>query len=79
MEDIITLTNENNEEKDYKLLFVINKEYQYLIYTDLYNTDYKSHLYAIKTRDLDTDEEILPISDSEWDMIEKTYNKLINV
>ena len=43
MEDRITLMNNNNQEKDYKLLAIIDKEYKYLIYTNLSNTNMKKN------------------------------------
>lgn len=76
--DIITLYDNNNQKKDYKLLMVINKEYKYLIYTDLDNNDFHKNLYAIKTKVLKSQEETIPITNDEWIMIENTYTNLIN-
>ena len=76
--DIITVYDENNEKEDYKLLLVINKEYKYLIYTKLNNLNLKRNLYAVKIKDLKSNEETLEISNDEWEMIEKTYKNLIN-
>ena len=76
--DIISLYDENNQKKDYKLLMIISKEYKYLIYTDIDNMDLNKNMYAIKTKELNKLEEILPISEEEWKMIEEEYNKIIN-
>lgn len=76
--DIITLLDEDNKPTDYKLLMVIDKEYKYIIYTDIDNQDIKKDLYVIKTKELKDNEESISINDDEWKMIEKTFNKLIN-
>lgn len=76
--DIISLYDENNQKKDYKLLMIISKEYKYLIYTDIDNMDLNKNMYAIKTKELNKLEEILPISEEEWKTIEEEYNKIIN-
>lgn len=76
--DIITLLDEDNKPTDYKLLMVIDKEYKYIIYTDIDNQDIKKDLYVIKTKELKDNEESISITIDEWNMIEKTFNKLIN-
>lgn len=76
--DIITLYDNNNKQEDYKLLCIICKEYNYLLYTDILNTNVNKNVYAIKTKSLKKFEEVLPIDENEWDMIENTYKKLIN-
>lgn len=76
--DVITTYDENNQKDDYKLLAVINKDYKYLIYTKINNTDARKDLYAIKIKELKDTEEIIPITNEEWDMIENTYKTLIN-
>ena len=76
--DIITLLDEGNKPTDYKLLMVIDKEYKYIIYTDIDNQDIKKDLYVIKTKELKDNEESISITIDEWNMIEKTFNKLIN-
>ena len=76
--DIITLYDNNNQKKDYKLLLVINSEYKYVIYTDIQNTDINNDLYAIKIKEFNNNEETIPITDSEWEMIENELKKLIN-
>ncbi len=75
--DIIILYDDN-EKKEYKLLMVINKEYKYLIYTEIDNFNPEKKLYAIKTKALKSGEETIPITDEEWTMIEKVYTNLIN-
>ena len=76
--DLVTITNENNEKHDYKLLMVIDKDFKYLIYTDLDNPDYKKNLYAVKVKSINNNEETIPITDSEWEMIENEYKKIVN-
>ena len=75
--DIITIYDDNNQKKDYKLLLVINNEYKYLIYTNIYNMDFRKDLYVVKTKSLTKSEDTIPINDEEWKMIEKTYSELI--
>ena len=77
MEDRITLMNNNNQEKDYKLLAIIDKEYKYLIYTNLSNTNMKKNLYAVKVKELTNNSETIPITDDEWNMINKEYMSII--
>ncbi len=76
--DLITLYDSNNQKKDYKLLLVIDNEYKYVIYTDIDNTDINKNLYAIKIKEFNNNEETIPISDTEWEMIENELKKLIN-
>ena len=76
--DIITVTNDNNEKIDYKLLMVIDKNFKYLIYTDIDNPDYKKNIYAVKVKSLNINEETIPITDNEWEMIENEYKKINN-
>lgn len=75
--DIITLYD-NNQKKDYKLLLVINSEYKYVIYTNIENTDINEDLHAIKIKEFNNNEETIPITDSEWEMIENELKKLVN-
>ena len=73
--DIITIYNNDNNKKDYKLLFIIEKEFKYIIYTDLDNNDMFKDLYAVK---VNKDDNSLEISDNEWQMIENEYKNLVN-
>ena len=68
----------NNQKKDYKLLLVIDKEYKYVIYTDINNTDINSDLYAIKIKEFNNNEETIPIDDNELKMIENKLKELID-
>ena len=74
-ENIITI-HDNNTEKQYKILMVIEKENYYIIYTDINNYNIKKDLYAIKVNSLESTES-LPISDEEWKMLEIEYQNLI--
>lgn len=76
--DLITLYDSNNQKKDYKLLLVIDNEYKYVIYTDIDNTDINKNLYAIKIKEFNNNEETIPISDTEWEMIENKLKELID-
>ena len=72
-DDIITLLIDNVE-KNYQLLFVIDDEYKYVIYTDIENKD---KLYAIKVKELNKEEKAITITDEEWKMIETKYQELL--
>ena len=75
--DIITIYDENNKPKDYKLLMVIDKEEKCIIYTDIDNMNIKKDIYAIKIKDF-KNKEVIPITDNELNIIEKDYQKIIN-
>lgn len=75
-ENILTIYDEDNNTKDYKILLVIEKDYKYIIYTDLNNYNIKKNLYAIKLNSLESKEPIF-INDSEWKMIYDEYQNLI--
>lgn len=74
--NILTVYDENNNAKDYKVLLVIEKDYKYIIYTDLNNYNIKKNLYAIKLSSLESTEPVF-INSTEWEMIEKEYQNLI--
>lgn len=76
MNDVISL-NINNVIEDYRLLYIIDKEYKYVIYTDINNENITKKLYAIKVKSFVNNEKTLPISDDEWKMIENKYHELI--
>ena len=76
MKDNIITIYDDIGKKDYKVLLVIEKEYYYVIYTDISNENIKKDLRAIKLKSLDS-KEPLPISNDEWKMIEKEYQNLI--
>lgn len=76
MNDVISL-NINNVIEDYRLLYIIDKEYKYVIYTDINNENITKKLYAIKVKSFVNNETTLPISDDEWKMIENKYHELI--
>ena len=78
MDDIITLYDENNQKQDYKLLLILDKDFKYLIYTNINNNDVKNDLYAIKLKTLNNNETSIPITNDEWTMIEKESLNLIN-
>ena len=75
-ENILTVYDTNNNAKDYKILLVIEKDYKYIIYTNLNNYNIKKDLYAIKLNSLEETEPIY-INDSEWEMLIKEYNNLV--
>ena len=74
--NIITIYDSENIEK-YKILLVIKKDYNYIIYTDINNDSIKKNLYVVKTLDFNNLTPIT-INDDEWQMINSEYNKLIN-
>ena len=75
--DIITLYDENNNKKDYKVLLVINDEYKYIIYTDIDNKDLRNNLMVAKVKSLDNLSETLQITQDEWKYIENKYKEII--
>lgn len=75
--DIITLYDENNNKKDYKVLLVINDEYKYIIYTDIDNNDLRNNLMVAKVKSLDNLSDTLPINQDEWKYIENKYKEII--
>ncbi len=75
--DIITLYDENNNPKEYKLLMVIDKEYKYIIYTDINNYNIKQYIHAVKIKDYN-DKETITLTDNEITMIEKHYQEIVN-
>ena len=77
MEDKIILLDENNQEKEYKLLAIIDKEDKYIIYTDLDNLDITNNLYVVKIKELNNNTSIIPITDEEWNMINEEYSSII--
>ncbi len=77
MEDKIVLMDENNQEKEYKLLAIIDKEDKYIIYTDLNNLDITNNLYVVKVKELNNNTLTIPITDDEWNMINEEYLSII--
>ena len=75
--DRITLYDENDNKKEYKVLLIIDEEYKYIIYTDLENNDIRENLMVAKVKSLDNLEKTLPITPDEWQMIEDKYKKII--
>lgn len=75
-EDVLTIFDENGKE-EYRLLLIIEKEFKYIVYTNKENIKVDKDLYAIKVKSLNDNEDILPISDNEWKMIEQEYQKLL--
>lgn len=76
-ENIITIYDNENNKKDYKILLIIEKEYYYIIYTDLKNTNIKKNLNVVKVSSLDK-LDIIPMNNNDWKIVEKEYKNLIN-
>ncbi len=74
--DRITITL-NGIKKEYKLLLIIQKDYYYIIYTDINNTELNKNLYVAKVDSLENINSTLPINDLEWLMLEEEYTKII--
>ena len=74
--DIIKI-NSNGIDKDYRVLFIIDKGFYYIIYTDLNNQQFNKNLYVAKVTNISKISNTLPISDDEWKMIESEYMKVI--
>ena len=78
-EELITIIDENNQKKDYKVLLIIDKEYKYIIYTNIDNNDLRHNLYVAKVKSLDNINDTMEITSSEWEMIEKEYQSILDV
>ena len=76
-ENIITIYDNENNKKDYKILLIIEKEYYYIIYTDLKNTNIKKNLNVVKVSSLDK-LDIIPMNNNDWKIVETEYKNLIN-
>ena len=74
----IKIYDENNEIKEYKVLLIIDKEYKYIVYTDIDNNDFNKDLMVAKVKSLDNVNETIPIDEKEWEMIEDYYKKAIS-
>ncbi len=75
-QDIITIYKDNVL-TEYKLLLIIQKEYNYIIYTDMDNMNPNKDLYVAKVKSIDNLEETLSISEEEWKMIEAEYQRIL--
>ena len=76
-ENVITIYDNENNKKDYKILLIIEKEYYYIIYTDLKNTNIKNNLNVVKVSSLDK-LDIIPMNNNDWKIVETEYKNLIN-
>lgn len=76
-ENIITVYDNQNNKRQYKILLIVEKEYYYIIYTDLENNNIKKDLFAVKVSSLNNLNTI-PLNDDEWHMLENEYRNLIN-
>ena len=76
-ENIITIYDKEGNKQEYKILLIIEKEYYYIIYTDINSQSIKNNLNVIKVSSLDNLAAI-PINDDEWNMLENEYNNIIN-
>ena len=73
--DIITIVS-NNEKKEYRLLAIISN--QYIIYTNLNNSDITKDIHVIKVESIDNLDKIIPMTDEEYEIINKKYDNIIN-
>ena len=78
MEKIIVY-DENNNPKEYKLLLIIDKEYKYIIYTDINNDNIEKDIMVAKVTSLDNINKMLQINENEWQMIEERYKKFLSM
>ena len=74
----IKIYDDKNELKEYKVLLVIDMENKYVIYTNIDNDNPHKDLMVAKLKSLKGENETLPITDAEWEMIEQEYLKVIN-
>ena len=75
--NILTIYDNDGNTKKYKILLVIKKEYNYIIYTDIDNENIRKNIRVIKVSNLN-DLAILPINNDDWTIINNEYNKLIS-
>ena len=76
--DLITIYRENGKKEKYKLLCVIKKDYNYIIYTNLKNTDVTKNIYIAKTKNASYLEEIQAMDDIDFSFVKETYLNLLN-
>lgn len=76
--DIIKIIDDNNEEKEYILLAIFTlSNSQYIVYKDVNNNSINDNLLASRVEEFESNMNLYPLNDEEWDMIEEEYKKII--
>ena len=76
--DIIKIIDDNNEEKEYILLAIFTlSNGQYIVYKDVNNNSINDNLLASRVEEFESNMNLYPLNDEEWDMIEEEYKKII--
>lgn len=75
--DIITIYDNDNLPKEYKLLMVIDNEFKYIVYTDTENDNLNKNIFVTKIQDFNSNE-TLSITDDELNMVNNKYQEIIN-
>ena len=77
--DRVIVKDKNNQEKEYILLAILNYDNKhFIIYKDIDNKDNNKNLYASKIKNKEKDNfQLEDLNDSEWNIVEKEYSKLI--
>ncbi len=77
MNDELSIIRQNGQRDEYKLLCIIEKDYKYIIYTNKDNVNIKENLYVAKTKYANYLEEILPMDDNDWEIVNQEYLSLL--
>ena len=78
MNDLLNIYRKNGSRDEYKLLCIIKRDYNYVLYTNFNNTYVKENIYVAKTKNASYLEEILPMDENDWNIVEEEYIKLLN-
>ena len=62
---------ENNTEKEYRLLSIIDNKY--IIYTDIDNINIYKDIYVVKVNQVGDNQNTIPISDEELKIVNQKY------
>ena len=66
------------EEKEYILLAIFTlSNSQYIVYKDVNNNSINDNLLASRVEEFESNMNLYPLNDEEWDMIEEEYKKII--
>ena len=77
MNDVLNIYRKNGQKDEYKLLCIIEKDFKYVIYTNKENNNIKENLYVAKTQKANYLDEIIPMNDYDWELINKEYLNLL--
>ena len=69
------ILNENNQEKKYQILLLIDNKY--IIYTNINNNNLHKDIHVIKVQTINNNQVSLPISNEELEEINQKYLEII--